>query len=200
MSKPGLPSPTSAPSFPSPLPQWLRAGGAGGAVLTTSINMGKPPQAFSLVEMGMFPVGFLWFLWDTWTQKMLSNESEMRAGKGREDQAYHGGRREIKGEGAGERARENTQLEERDVIKTTHISFHSCLIPASLAITFSSAFLAFFFLNWVYPNWYLVSFHPYQQLAVSKRLNGQNMIFPQAEWGMKFPFCLKQWEASKPQH
>lgn len=123
--------------------------------------------------MRIFPAGSLWLLRHPWTQKILPNESEMWAGKGR---------------------REDTQLEEGDVIKTKHISFHSssCPTPARLAITFPSAFLAFFFLNWVHPNWYLVSFHPYQQLAVSKRLNSQNVIFPQAEWGTKFPFCLKQ--------
>lgn len=56
--------------------------------------------------------------------------------------------------GGGGTAREDTQLEEGDVIKTKHISFHSssCPTPARLAITFPSAFLAFFFLNWVHPN------------------------------------------------
>lgn len=45
-----------------------------------------------------------------------------------------------------------------------------------------------FFLGWTYPAdiWFL----PYQQLAVNKRLNGQNVIFLQA--GIKFPFCLDQ--------
>ena len=29
---------------------------------------------------------------------------------------------------------------------------------------------------------YLVSIHPYQRLATSKRLNGPNVIFPQTKW------------------
>lgn len=35
--------------------------------------------------------------------------------------------------------------------------------------------------NWGHPSWYLVSFLPYQQLAVKRRLNGQNVIFPQTK-------------------
>lgn len=129
------PNEQARPSVPPPLPlpshhhcPWgLRAGGRGEAVATTSINTKKPPQAFCLVEMRTFPGGFLRLLWDNWTQKMLPNESEMRAGKGRGNQAYPEGRREIKGRGSRGRARENAQLKEWDEIKTTSISFRSSL-------------------------------------------------------------------------
>lgn len=102
------PNEQARPSLPPPLPlsshhhcPWgLRAGGRGEAISTTSINERKPPQAFRLVEMRTFPGGSLRLLWDNWSQKMLPNESEMRAGKGRGNQAYPEGRREIKGTGS----------------------------------------------------------------------------------------------------
>lgn len=79
---------------------------------------------------------------------------------------------------------QRTRLEEWDVIKTTSHFTPPLSYTSQPGYHSSSAFLAFFFLNWVYPNWYPVSFHPYQQLPVSKRSNGQNVIFPQlnGEW------------------
>lgn len=50
-----------------------------------------------------------------------------------------------------------------------------------------------------HPNWYLVSFHPYQQLAVSSRLNGQKVIFPHSKWELSIlPGTTGTQEATAP--
>lgn len=48
------------------------------------------------------------------------------------------------------------------------------------------------------PDWCLVSFRPYPQLAVGARLNGQKVIFPHGKPGRNFPLCPRRLEPEKP--